>query len=526
MINIWQKAFIRYGLAGLFSCFSCTFVFANSNNSEGIQIYQKNLHLSAERKQNLANDINRYHNADNIWEMLRKQFSIPHCEDNPVVQQKIRWFLNHQDYLLHSMTRAAPYLYFILQQVKKRHLPAELVLLPIIESAYNPFALNASSGAAGMWQMMSTTASGYGVRQNWWYDGRRDVLASTKAALNHLAYLQSFFEGNWLLAIAAYDTGEGNVLAAIRKNITYGENTDFWSLPVAQETRDYVPQLLALAIIISHPDEYPIRYPVVPNAPYLAQVDIGTQINLKDAASLAGLSLKELKQLNSGYSRTATDPNGPFKIILPIENVEQFTENLSHTSIYNRQSYTTVARQSDLTWKKIDKKSPRMFVSNQPAHKRYQEAYVSQPVDRFEDDTTSDALIEARVRDALDTQHDHYVMQPGDTLYMVRNNDTLDHVAKHFHINSATLAIANQIDQNHALRPGQSLIIPTHRNPMDAPKKYALTGGDTVYMVRQGDTIDKIAEKFHTTSAAVRLANLLQTNAVEPGDRLVIPTHV
>ena len=180
-----------------------------ASSVEGIEVYQKNSHLSAEHRQTIAEDLDRYRNADNLWDTLREDFTLPHYEDSPLVQEKIEWFMEHQDYLIHSVTRARPYLYYIYQQAKKRNLPAELVLLPIIESAYNPFALNASSGAAGLWQMMPDTASGYGIRQNWWYDGRRDAVASTKAALNHLSYLDSFFNGNWLLAVAAYDTGEG-----------------------------------------------------------------------------------------------------------------------------------------------------------------------------------------------------------------------------------------------------------------------------------------------------------------------------
>src|SRR5579872_7046328 len=476
MTQTWQKL-LKKGLT-ILCCFLSSLVFAGTNN-EGIQVYQKNSPL---RQQNLAKDIDRYHNADNIWDMLRKQFALPHYENNPAVQNKITWFLNHQDYLLRSMTRAAPYLYFILQQVKKRHLPAELVLLPIIESAYNPFALNTSSGAAGMWQIMPTTASGYGIRQNGWYDGRRDVVASTKAALNHLAYLLSFFEGNWLLAIAAYDTGEGNVLAAIRRNITNGESTDFWSLPVAQETRDYVPQLLALATIISHPEQYPIEYPVVPNAPYLAQVDIGTQIDLKEAAFLAGLSLKELKQLNPGYSRSQTEPNGPSKIVLPIDNVEQFTENLARSSFYDRATYTTVAKQSESSWKKLRKIRHKMLANYKPQN-------------------NSTSLAET-VTNAFQTEPEPYVMQPGDTLYMVRQDDNLEKIAKHFHVDIQTLAMANQSNQGNSLHAGQSIIVPTHQEHKS--QQYALTPGDTIYMVRPGDTIEKIAEKFHTTPEAVR----------------------
>ncbi len=467
--------------------------------------------MSLEHKQRLAKDIDHYHNAENIWSLLRKQFALAHYENNPLVQNKITWFLNHQDYLMHSMTRAAPYLYFILQQVKKRKLPAELVLLPIIESAYNPFALNTSSGAAGMWQMMSATASGYGIRQNSWYDGRRDVVASTKAALNHLAYLKTFFEGNWLLAIAAYDTGEGNVLAAIRRNITNGESTDFWSLPVAQETRDYVPQLLALAVIISHPERFPIAYPPVPNAPYLAEVDVGTQIDLKEAASLAGLSFKELKQLNSGYNRTATDPNGPFNLVLPIENVEQFTENLANSSFYEHANYTMVAKQSDTISKKRILAKKKKMIPVTP--------FSNLPVQSLDQET-----VETAVMDALDHPSTHYIMQPGDTLYMVREGDDLHKIATHFHTDVKVLALVNQFSETNAIHPGQSIIVPTHQK--NNSEQYAITPGDTIYMVRRGDTIEKIAEKFHTTPAALRLTNLLSSNKLEAGDQLVIPTHV
>ncbi|HEX2548340.1 MAG TPA: transglycosylase SLT domain-containing protein, partial [Gammaproteobacteria bacterium] len=326
MIQSWCKL--------IFSLFIGTFFVAINSfalpSLEGIQVYQKNIHLSEERKQSLADDIDRYRNADNMWDVLRAEFTLPHYEDNPLVQEQINWFLNNQEFLQRAASRAAPYLYYISQQVRKRHLPAEVVLLPMIESAYNPFVYS-SAGAGGIWQMMPDTATGYGVKQNWWYDGRRDIVASTKAALDYLVYLGGFFDGNWLLAIAAYNTGEGNVLAAIRRNVRDNRNTDFWSLPVHQQTREYVPRLLALASIIAHSDKYSLTFPGVNNAPYLAQIDMGGQIDLSYAAKLAGLSLRDLKQLNPGYNRATTDPSGPFKIVLPIENVAQFSENLLRT---------------------------------------------------------------------------------------------------------------------------------------------------------------------------------------------------
>jgi len=557
-MRAWYKSIIRKIIIAACCFFGFSSLLYANANSEGIQVYQKNMHLSPERKQILADDIDRYRNANDIWDSLRNEFTLPHYENNPLVQQKIQWFMEHQDYLMRSTMRAAPYLYYIMQQAKKRHLPAELVLLPIIESAYNPFALNASSGAAGIWQMMPGTASGYGIRQNWWYDGRRDVVASTKAALNHLAYLQSFFDGNWLLAIAAYDTGEGNVLAAIRKNIRAGENTDYWVLPLAQETRDYVPQLLALAIIISHPDQYPIRFPFVRNAPYLAQVDIGGQIDLTHAAYLAGLSLHEIKQLNPGYSRAATDPNGPYKIVLPIENVERFSENLSRSSplyakvnwvhyrIKNGDTLPKIAKRFNTTPSELHEMNPKLLAKNhlRPGGNiiipRYTQNLSKTILDSEQNSIVFAAnkkpnsvpvirkpQLATQMADAFQQNPQKpYTMQPGDTIYMVRNNDDLEKIARRFHISSQALLTANQISNIAFLRPGEKLIIPTHSQPTAAPEeKYNLTPGDTIYVVRAGDTIEKIAKHFHTNPATIRLANLMADNDLHEGDQLVIPTH-
>ncbi len=507
-------------------------------NLEGIREYQNTTTHTRERSEMLAHDLDRYQNADDLWNILRHEFKLSHYEDNPLVQQKIEWFMNHQDFLYRSMSRSAPYLYFILQQVKKRHLPAEVMLLPIIESSYNPFAYS-YRGAAGIWQMMPGTASDEGLRQNWWYDGRRDIIASTRGALNHLSYLQSFFDGNWLLAIAAYNTGEGNVLAAIRKNINNGENTDFWSLPVAQQTKDYVPQLLALAIIISHPDEYPIQLPPIRNAPYLAQVDAGGQIDLKQAASLAGLSLKQLMQLNPGYSRSAMDPNGPYKLVLPIENVARFTDNLNSWPLYHQVNYARYKVRSGDTYKTIARHfstSPTVLRKMNPSFAALRPGYnllipknksspvqeipVQQkvktlPVIKSSDDTVM-------LSEAIAT---NYQMQPGDTLYMVRMGDNLDKLATHFHIDKKTLLAVNHLSQDN-LQLNQRLIIPTHLKQQAESQHYQLTPGDTIYMVRKGDTIQSVADKFHTTPQAVRLANLMASNALQEGDRLIIPTHV
>lgn len=515
-------------------------------NSEDMQIYLKNMRITPEHKERLTSDINRYRSADNLWDALRESFSLPHFENIPAVQEKINWYMSNQDYLLRSTSRAAPYMYFIYQQVKKRHLPAELVLLPIVESGYNPFSIS-SVGASGIWQLMPDTATGFGVKQDFWFDGRRDVISSTRAALTYLSYLQNFFEGNWLLAIAAYNTGEGNVLAAIKRNIREGKNTDFWSLPVAQQTRDYVPSILALATIISHPEQYPIYFPPIRNAPYLAQVDIGTQINLKLAAGLAGISYNKLMQLNPGFNRTSTAKRGPYRLILPIENIEQFAENLKTSPIgklpwvsyqvRNGDTLYTLARRfntsvNDLRLaNRLDSNTLRpnmeLLIPNVIAQKPESALALLESVNKSRKPVNLAAKSQTQaVNTVIQASGNKYTLQPGDTIYLVKSNDTLENLAKRFKTNAEALKLANNLN-TAKLKPGKQIIIPTHpiMTSSDGVSK-KIQPGDTIYLVRHGDTIDKIAKKFRTTAAQIRLANLMTNNLLQEGDRLTIPTHM
>jgi membrane-bound lytic murein transglycosylase D len=274
----------------------------------------------------LTNEINK--SSGNLWDTLPDNFQMQHYADSPEVQAQISWFMSHQDYLNRTIRRAAPYMYYIYQQVQRRNLPAELVLLPVIESAYNPFGYS-NMGAAGLWQIMPQTASSWGLKRNWWYDGRRDIFASTNGALDYLTYLQNYFNGNWLLAVAAYNTGPGNVQSAIRRNVRQGKNTEFWDLPLSQETQSYVPRLLALAAIIADRKTYPIDLPPINDKPYLSSVDVGSHIDLTLAAQLAGMNTKELYQLNPGYNHWATDPNGPYVLILPVDKIDSFKTSLA-----------------------------------------------------------------------------------------------------------------------------------------------------------------------------------------------------
>lgn len=546
-INVLSKTLISRKEISIFVIiFFCVFyqVAAQAfTTTEGIRIYPHAAKLSTLHKKKLAADISHYRNADNLWDMLRESFTLSHYEAQPAVQERIDWFMNNPVFLLQAASRAAPYLYYISEQVKARHLPTELVLLPIIESGYNPFAIS-NMGASGIWQMMPDTATGLGIRQDAWYDGRRDIIASTRAALNYLAYLQNFFDGNWLLAIAAYNTGEGNVLSAIKKNIREGKRTNFWSLPVSQQTKDYVPSLLALAIIISHPEDYPVYLPPVRNAPYLAQVEVNKHINLKSAAQYAGLSFKRLILLNAGFNRTAV--KGPYKLVIPIENVEQFTENLLRhrfgknpkwTNYYTKPGDSlkslakkfntdvgTLQRINHLNGMKLHAKQKILIPNRFPTTNSVEFANIETPkafnsVSAVKVNDLSTQLALKKVFNAFNYK---YKLQPGDTIYMTRDHDTLAAVSKRFRIGEQNIIIANNLESRN-LQPGKQLIIPTHLNNLATRSEEP---DDRIYEVRKGDTIDTIAHRFNISPAELRLANLMNKDYLTVGEKLVVPTHL
>ena len=401
--------------------------FAASTALDGIQIYpvlQRAIpvHSAMPHVTTYPAMIHLDHDQQDLWDTLRDDFTIPHYANHPAVQEKIDWYLQHQEALAHALTRAAPYLYYIKQQVKKHHLPSELVLLPMVESGYDPLVYS-NAGAAGLWQMMPKTASGLGLKQNKQYDGRRDLVASTAAALNYLTYLKDFFNGNWLLALAAYNTGEGNVLFAIKRNKLHNRPTDFWSLPLVKQTKDYVPTLLALAAIINDPDRYAVHLPVIRDAPYLAQVNIKKHINLKLAAKLAGIHYKKIVQLNPGVKQTS----GPINtLMLPIDNVQQFAER------FNQQ--TSIMLKPTVPPPKI-------------SHDALKPLPVSPHFSAF--------------KQLLQDLFPHYIFQPGDMLYTVHQHDSLNKIAKQFHISTTLLIFANQL-QHTNLHWQQKLIIPLH----------------------------------------------------------------
>lgn len=266
-----------------------------------------------------------------LWGYIRDELKMK-IPDNYRVREQRNYYLKNKSYLHDVTLRAEPYMYWIVRQIKQRDMPMELVLVPIVESAFNPHATSRAK-AAGLWQIVPDTGRNYGLTQDKWYDARRDVAASTTAALNLLQRLNKMFNGDWLLTIAAYNSGEGRVMRAIKENQIKGKPTDFWSLSLPRETTLYVPKVLALSDVIRNSDKYGITLPKSNNQRALAQVDVGQQITLSQAAELAGMSLTSIKAYNPGYKRGVTSPNGPHYIMLPKAKVDQFKHSLANKTV-------------------------------------------------------------------------------------------------------------------------------------------------------------------------------------------------
>ena len=269
-----------------------------------------------------------------VWGRMRENFKIARKQDNAQhqqIQKHIKKFTRQEKNLAKVSLQASPYLYYIVEQLEKRNMPGELALLPMIESNFQPGAIS-HRGAAGLWQFIPSTGRIYGLKQDAWYDGRRDIKASTDAALNYLSFLHKEFDNNWMLALAAYNAGEGAVHRAIKRNKRAGKPITFWDLQLPKETREYVPKFLALAQVIANPEGHDISLPAIDNKPYFSFVNPGIAIHFNQAAKLADIDLSELKRLNPGYRQSTTHPKpqGPKGLLLPIANAQKFEYNLAN----------------------------------------------------------------------------------------------------------------------------------------------------------------------------------------------------
>lgn len=432
------------------------------------------------------------------WQYLISLFSIPQ-EDNTRIDKAVSWYLAHPKYIETIQARAKPYLYAIIKEVEAKGLPGEFALLPAIESGFKAHAYSHAS-AAGLWQFIPSTGKIYGLEQNWWYDGRRDIYASTEAATSYLKNLGELFEHDWLLALASYNAGQGKVKRAIKRNRAKNKATDFWSLDLPRETEHYVPKLLALAKIFANAKHYGVDLIKLDHKPRFSAVNIGSQLDLSLAAKLADTSLNELFKLNPGCNRAYTPPKGPHRLLIPIDKVDLFEENLA-----------SLADQDRIKWQRHKVTSGDSL--SRIAYRYNTQVKVIREVNHLNNNTIRAGtyllipLAQGKVSNNPFIQASQLSHSNKHSTYIVKSGDSLWSIARKLDLHSRDIARWNHIRLKAPLPLGKKLII---KKAKKITKKY--TQRKSViqpirYTVRSGDSLSTISEKFN-----VRVADLRKWN--------------
>jgi membrane-bound lytic murein transglycosylase D len=464
----------------------------------------------------------QHHNGedyDDLFERMRAGFAFDEVSE-PAIDTQLAWFKNNPDYLERVFQRGQRYMYHIITEVERRGMPTEFALLPVVESAYEPFAYSVSR-AAGLWQFIPGTGVRYGLKQTWWYDGRRDVVESTRAALDYLQALHDEFNGDWLLAIAAYNVGEAGVERAIAYNASVGRPTDFWHLNLPAETRAYVPKLLAMKRLMAEPERYGLEFAPIPNEPYFAVIETESQIDLKIAAQLAGTSYDELVALNPGYNRWATDPAGPHRMLVPIDYADAFESALQTLAPEDRVRYTAheVGRRETLAMiaKRYGTSAAVLAKVNDLPGGRVT-AGQSLKIPEISGSLPDKVMIAAARVDRPETDTGRKQRQ---IVYRVRAGETLSSIARRNNIPVSTLARLNNLGTGDPLVKGQRLVIKA------SSRRYrdegVVSGRRVQYTVRRGDTIYSISRQFQVSVAQLKTWNgINERHQIKAGRRLVM----
>jgi membrane-bound lytic murein transglycosylase D len=464
----------------------------------------------------------------NVIDRIRIGSRLPEV-DNGWVRAELNWYASNGDYLERVFARAQRYLYFIANEVEARGLPMELALLPVVESAFNPFAYSRSQ-AAGLWQFIPGTGKRYQLSQDWWRDERRDVLASTRAALDYLAYLNELFDGDWMLAVAAYNYGAGNIARAIRRNKSLGRRTDFFSLSLPRETRTYVPKLLAITRLLHNPQAYGLTLPMVPDAPYFEVVYTGGPVDLRLAAELAGVDVEEIHALNPGWNQWVTAPAGPHRLLVPAVVAAEFNRRFAALEPAERAGL-----------------APRTIEAGDTLNALASRYRVPVSFLQVVNGTDGSGL---SVGDAVYVpDRDVSPLRPGlvkapTSVHVVRSGDSLWTISRRYGMSVGELARANDLSTRSILRPGQRLAVrprgtdgtetlrlasagdPAPAAAGTAEATPAAAPGETrriAYRVRRGDTLSGIARRFSVSVGDLQAWNDLQgTTSIRAGQRLTI----
>lgn len=458
-----------------------------------------------------------------IWHRIRAGFRLK-ASNQRRVRAEIRWFVNHPAYMQRVYDRADTVLYYIVEQVEKRGIPTELALLPIVESAFQPFAYSRAA-ASGIWQFIPSTGRIYGLRQDWWYDGRRDLVASTRASLSYLLKLKKQFHGDWLLALASYNSGENRVERAVRRNKRRRRSGKFWYLRLPRETRAYVPKLLALRAIILNPKKYGLKLKHIPNRPRVKLVKLRSQIDLAVAAELAGISLEEMYKLNPGFNRWATSPKGPHRLLLPIDIADDFKRKLARLpkskhmlwkkhKVAKRETVRSVALKYQITptlLRHVNSLGRSVLIRGQtlriPVSYIARSKYTLTLTQRFKGSETETLSRRRKI------------------VYRVRRGDSLSRIARRFRVSRRRLARWNRISHRKRLRRRQRLVVYVDRRKRRVARRGQIRQRGrrrVTYIVRRGDTLHNIARRYRLNISQIKGWNrrINARSRIVPGQRI------
>jgi len=464
-----------------------------------------------------------------LWARIRVGFALSEL-DSALVKENEAWYAKRPEYVERMLDRSKRYMFYIVEEVEKRGMPTEIALLPMIESAFNPKAYSRSH-AAGIWQFIPSTGRHFGLSQNWWVDSRRDVIAATDAALDYLQKLHNMF-GSWELALAAYNWGEGSVSRAIAKNKARGEPTDYLSLRMPNETRQYVPRLMAIKNLIAAPSNFGIDLGVVPNQPYFAQITLTQHIDVALAAKLSDTTLDEFTSLNPHYNRPVIQAKQPVTLLLPVDKAEVFASNLENYGkpLVSWQPYH--AKRGE----KLDAIASRHGISSA----RLKDANgINLKRGRLASNQvllvpgTSGAKLETATFTDIKTES---LTLANGRVYSVRKGDTLLSIAKRHGVKAEQIKAWSNLKSNRLARNQKLNVGPVEKAALSdtvVSSKVANKALQRVstkkapankqYTVRRGDTLYSIAQRF-----AVELDDLLRWNKlsskkrIQPGDKVTI----
>jgi membrane-bound lytic murein transglycosylase D len=475
-----------------------------------------------------------------LMQRIREGFALDLESDNKRIQAQLNWYLRHPEYLDRVFTRASRYMYHIVDRLEEENIPLEIALLPVVESAFNAFAYS-HGRASGLWQFIPGTGKMYDMHQDWWFDGRRDVLLSTEGAIRYLSWLNKKFDGDWLHALASYNTGSGRVARSIRRNLKAGKPTDFWSLKLPRETRAYVPKLLAISKIVADPAKYNITLKSIPNQPYFDVVKLDSQIDLAQAANIAELDIEEIYQLNPGLNQWATPPSGPFRLLMPVTKSEQFEQRLASIPKSERLTWDSYKVKKGDALARIARKfhtTPSLIaqVNKLRGNRIYEGQELLIPVasqnKRFYNLSEQNriASVQTKVQGKNGASKVFYTVKAGDTFW---------DISRAHKVGIRQLAKWNSMAPGDVLRPGKQLLIwsntagktqvaqkqPTVNYVPSLNSSYAPRDKlkRLSYRVRNGDSLWRIANRFNVSVNELKQWNNLgKKKYLQPGQRLTV----